>query len=82
MYIFIISIRLIQLVILDTKLGMQANLLYVKQNQLICPIFLVGAGTFFSRIAFPFFYSAYHFYDFTVHQFLSPHITRCLLLLL
>lgn len=61
MYVFIISIRLIQLVILDTKLGMQANLLYVKQNQLICPIFLVGAGTFFSRIAFPFFYSAYHF---------------------
>ena len=57
MYVFIISIRLTQLVFLDTKLEMQANL----QNQLICPIFLVGAGTFFSRIAFPFFYSAYHF---------------------
>ena len=71
MYIFIISIRLTQLVFLDTKLEIQANILYVKQNQLICPIFLVGQEHFSVELHFHSFTLHTIFYDFTVHQFLT-----------
>ena len=81
MYIFIISIRLTQLGFLDTKLEMQANLLYVKQNQLIIPYFWLGQEHFSVELHFHSFTLHTIFYDFTVHQFLSPHIMRCLLLI-